>query len=103
MPVTSEIAQPCPCCHIPLRLDDQGCFVIAEHSHADSRETRRLGGLKVIDATPCWRERSYLNNQQVQDQTHLTEFGFPSLTPSVQLDPLVQAAAEQDLKTKGIK
>lgn len=98
-----DIELTCPCCSALLGVDDSGDLFLLEEPPLEPGVSRGIGGLTVVDADPRWRERNYLFNQEAKDTEHMTEFGFPSSTKSAALDPLVEAAADKDLKQKGIK
>lgn len=93
----------CPCCNALLGVDDAGDLVLLEEPQLEPAVSRGIGGLMVVDADPRWRERKYLFNQEGEITDSMIEFAFPSFAAPAPLDPLVEAAAEQDLKQKGIK
>jgi hypothetical protein len=93
----------CPCCNALLGVDDAGDLVLLEEPQLEPAVSRGIGGLMVVDADPRWREQNYAFNQQAKEPEHLLEFGFPSPTKPADLDPLVEMAAEKDLKQKGFK
>jgi len=98
-----DIELTCPCCNALLGVDDAGDLVLLEEPALEPGVSRGIGGLTVVDADPRWRELNYGFNQQVKDTDHMIEFGFPAFAVPAPLDPLVEAAADKDLKQKGIK
>lgn len=98
-----DIELTCPCCNALLGVDDAGDLVLLEEPALEPGVSRGIGGLMVVDAEPRWREKNYHFNQQEQVQEHMIEFGFPSFAAPAPLDPLVEEAADKDLKQKGIK
>ena len=103
MELMEDIELTCPCCSALLGVDDAGDLVLLEEPELEPGMSRGIGGLTVVDADPRWREQNYSFNQQAQPPEHMIEFGFPSTTTAADLDPLVEAAAENDLKQKGFK
>ena len=91
----------CPCCNAILGVDETGDLFLLEEPPLEPGVSRGLGGLTVVDADPRWRETNYRFNQQGSEDQGLIEFGFPAL--KLETDPLIEAAVEKDLKTKGIK
>lgn len=98
-----DIELTCPCCSAVLGVDDSGDLFLLEEPPLEPGVSRGIGGLTVVDADPRWRQQNYSFNQQAQPPEHMTEFGFPSPTKPADLDPLVEDAAEKDLKQKGFK
>lgn len=98
-----DIELTCPCCNALLGVDDSGDLFLLEEPPLEPGVSRGIGGLTVVDADPRWREQNYAFNQQAKEPEHLIEFGFPSPTKAAELDPLVEEAADKDLKQKGLK
>ena len=103
MEVMEDIELTCPCCSALLGVDDTGDLFLLEEPALEPGISRGIGGLTVVDADPRWREQNYGFNQQAQPPENMIEFGFPSSTKPADLDPLVEEAAEKDLKQKGFK
>ena len=103
MEMMEDIELTCPCCSALLGVDDTGDLFLLEEPPLEPGMSRGIGGLTVVDADPRWREQNYSFNQQGKEPEHMIEFGFPSQTAPAPLDPLVEAAAENDLKQKGLK
>ena len=103
MEMIEDLELTCPCCNALLGVDDTGDLVLLEEPPLEPGVSRGIGGLTVVDADPRWREQNYGFNQQGKEPEHLIEFGFPSLAARAPIDPLVEAAADKDLKQKGIK
>jgi hypothetical protein len=103
MEVMEDIELTCPCCSALLGVDDTGDLFLLEEPPLEPGVSRGIGGLTVVDADPRWREQNYGFNQQGKEPEHLIEFGFPNISAPAPLDPLVEAAADKDLKQKGIK
>jgi hypothetical protein len=103
MEVMDDIELTCPCCNALLGVDDTGDLVLLDEPALEPGVSRGIGGLTVVDADPRWREQNYGFNQQGKEPEHFIEFGFPNISAPAPLDPLVEAAADKDLKQKGIK
>lgn len=103
MEVMEDIELTCPCCSALLGVDETGDLVLLEEPALEPGVSRGIGGLTVVDADPRWRQQNYRFNQQGHEPEHMIDFGFPSFAAPSPLDPLVEAAADKDLKQKGIK
>ena len=103
MEVMEDIELTCPCCSALLGVDDTGDLFLLEEPPLEPGVSRGIGGLTVVDADPRWRQQNYQFNQQGQAPDHMIEFSFPSPSKPADLDPLVEDAAEKDLKQKGFK
>jgi len=100
-----EIRVPCPHCNSILTVDDAGDLVMADDQPVEREGDIGLGGLRVVDADPGWKERSYYSNsgaRKAEKGPGARIFGFEHNLGPTPPDPELEAAAAKDLREKNI-
>ena len=113
-----EVTFTCPCCKSTLGLDDAGdLWSIHNALTAGDEEAgikRGLGGLRVAEASPNWKQESYFHGQANSGKRGPTQLQPPSVAGArnqalaIQSEPVVmddklEAALNQDLSQRNLK
>ena len=92
-----EIRVPCPCCKYILTVDDAGDLVKADDQPEEREGEVGLGGLRVVDADPGWKERNY--HQQCARKAEKGPVLVSGFEHNLGPTPLTPSSRQQQLRT----
>ena len=102
----------CPCCAAELEIDAAGDLhgTPATDEPVPHGMFRGLAGIRSVDATPDWRQKTYYFNSQQQAPVDRVEHidttpcsVEQALVSEAELDPDIEEALATDLSNRSIK